>query len=169
MKEGMLFQQMEFIRARTIAALDATTEEMADVIPNGFRNSIRWNLGHIYLAQENLLHHFIKEEPILPKHFLELFHFNTDPTIWEHSPPSLTELKGLLEEQPNRVKEKFTGRLDEVGKEPFRLTEKVQFTTLGEVLSFTNWHEGLHQGAITTIKRAQGIENLWEIPAKHNL
>jgi uncharacterized damage-inducible protein DinB len=167
MKEEMLFQQMEFIRERTIAALDATTEELADVMPNGFRNSIRWNLGHIFIAQENLLHRFIGEEPGLPEHFLELFQFNTNPTIWEHTPPSLTELRDLLVEQPNKMKDKFTGRLDEVGKKPFNLTDKVQFTTLGEVLSFTNWHEGLHQGTITTIKRAQGIENLWEIPTNN--
>ncbi|WJV30610.1 hypothetical protein QTG56_06100 [Rossellomorea sp. AcN35-11] len=67
-----------------------------------------------------------------------------------------------MEEQPRRVKEVFSGRLDEVGEKPFVLGEHTSFTTLGEVLSFANWHEGLHQGTITSIKRVQGIESLWE-------
>ncbi len=77
------------------------------------------------------------------------------------SPPSLKELRDLLEDQPKRVKEAYTGRLDEQGEKPFDLGT-VTFTTLGEVLSFANWHEGLHQGTITSIKRVQGVENLFE-------
>ncbi|MGR3766235.1 DinB family protein [Rossellomorea sp. NS-SX7] len=166
MKEHMMFQQMEFIRSRTLAFLDATTEEQADAMPDGFRNSIRWNLGHILLSQENLLYSFVgeNERKAIPAHYNELFGFNTSPLTWEENgltPPTLTELRDLLEEQPKRVKQTFTGRLDEQGEKPFNLGT-VSFTTLGEVLSFANWHEGLHQGTITTIKRVQGVENLFE-------
>ncbi|WLR46662.1 hypothetical protein LC065_13925 [Halobacillus litoralis] len=37
----------------------------------------------------------------------------------------------------------------------------IVFRTLDEVLNFTIWHEGLHQGTISAMKRAQGIENLF--------
>ncbi|MCA1061024.1 DinB family protein [Rossellomorea aquimaris] len=165
MKEQMLFQQMEFIRMRTLAALDATTEQLADEIPEGFKNSIRWNLGHILLSQENLLYSFVGENDrkSLPPEYGELFGFNTSPKTWESlTPPTLSELRDKLEAQPLRIKEAFTGRLDQLGEKPFVLGEHTTFTTLAEVLSFANWHEGLHQGTITSIKRVQGIENLWE-------
>ncbi|NMH70690.1 DinB family protein [Bacillus sp. RO3] len=165
MREHMVFQQMEFIRLRTLAALDATTEQQADDMPSGFRNSIRWNLGHILLSQENILFSFAGENvrKSLPPEYGELFGFNTSPETWNGlTPPSLKELREKLEEQPRRVKEVFSGRLDEVGEKPFVLGEHTSFTTLGEVLSFANWHEGLHQGTITSIKRVQGIESLWE-------
>lgn len=162
----MIFKQMDFIRMRTLAALDNTTEEMADLIPEGFQNSIRWNLGHIYLSHENLIHSFIKEKGNVPEGFAELFGFNTNPGIWETTPPSLNELRELLAEQPRRLRESFAGRLAQKGEKPFRMTNEIAFETLAEVVSFANWHEGLHQGAITTLKRVQGIENLWEHAGK---
>ncbi|WP_064092030.1 DinB family protein [Rossellomorea aquimaris] len=165
MKEDMLFQQMDFIRFRTIAALDATTEQQADDMPPGFKNSIRWNLGHIVLSQENLLYSFVgeNEHKQLPPHYGDLFGFNTSPHTWnELTPPTLQELREHLESQSERIKVAFSDRLEEQGVKPFVLGKKFSFTTLGEVLSFANWHEGLHQGVITAIKRVQGVENLWE-------
>lgn len=165
MNEHMLFQQMEFIRMRTLAVVDATSEHMADEVPEGFRNSIRWNLGHILLSQENLLYSFVGETDriSLPPEYRELFGFNTSHKTWDSlTPPTMSELRERLEAQPLRIKETFSGRLDETGDKPFVLGEHTTLTTLGEVLSFTNWHEGLHQGTITAIKRVQGIENLWE-------
>ncbi|WP_456272958.1 DinB family protein [Bacillus sp. AK031] len=166
MEDSLIFKQMDFIRMRTVAALDNTTEEMADLIPDGFKNSIRWNLGHIYLSHENLIHSFVKEKGHIPEGFVKLFGFNTYPDMWEASPPSLKELRDLLAEQPKRLREAFEGRLSERGEKPFKMTDEISFETLGEVVSFANWHEGLHQGATTTLKRAQGIENLWE-PVKN--
>lgn len=166
MEDTQIFKQMDFIRMRTIAALDNTTEEMADFVPEGFNNSIRWNLGHIYLSQENLIHSFVKEKGNIPEGFPELFGFNTSPGTWEAAPPSLKELRELLAEQPKRLREAFSGRLSERGEKPFRMTDTIAFETLGEVVSFANWHEGLHQGTIISIKRVQGIEKLWEPAGK---
>lgn len=162
MEDLQLFKQMDFIRMRTIAALDNTTEEMADIVPPGFKNSIRWNLGHIYLSHENIIHSFVGEKGNIPEGFKELFGFNTSPDQWETEAPSLSQLRELLSGQPTRLRETFLGRLSEKGEKPFQLTKDIAFETLAEVVSFANWHEGLHQGAITTLKRVQGIENLWE-------
>jgi uncharacterized damage-inducible protein DinB len=162
MDDSQLFKQLDFIRLRTIAALDNTTEEMADFVPGGFKNSIRWNLGHIYFSHENLIHSFAGKKGVIPDGFNELFGFNTSPGQWEAAVPSLKDLRKLLSSQPGRLRDTFMGRLSDKGEKPFRMTRDIAFETLAEVVSFANWHEGLHQGAITTIKRAQGIENLWE-------
>ncbi|RIW27092.1 DinB family protein [Bacillus salacetis] len=162
MDDSQLFKQLDFIRMRTLAALDNTTEEMADTVPDGFKNSIRWNLGHIYLSHENLVHSFAGEKGNIPEGFNELFGFNTSPDQWESTAPSLKELRELLSAQPERLKASFMGRLSQKGEKPFQMTKDIAFETLAEVVSFANWHEGLHQGAITTLKRVQGIDNLWE-------
>ncbi|MCA1055012.1 DinB family protein [Rossellomorea aquimaris] len=166
MQENVLFQQLSFIRMRTLALLDATTEEKADDMPDGFRNSIRWNLGHILFSHENLLYSFLgeQEKKALPDHYGKLFGYGTSPLTWKEeqlTPPSLSELRELLEEQPKRIENVFSGRLDEEGEKPFNLGV-VTLTTLGDVFAFVNWHEGLHQGTITSIKRCQGIQDLFE-------
>ncbi|WP_226579568.1 DinB family protein [Halobacillus litoralis] len=161
MKEESLFQHMRFVRRRTLAALDATTEEAAGQTPQGFLNNIRWNLGHIYVSQENLLQRFLGEDPELPKTYLSLFNGGTSPEEWPENVPSLIELRGYLEEQTERMIHQFQGRLDEEGEKPFDLGGGVVFRTLDEVVNFSLWHEGLHQGTISAQKRAQGIKALF--------
>ncbi len=158
MNDEMIFQQVRFVRNRTLEALDATTEAMADKMPEGFNNSIRWNLGHIFVTQERLIHGFLQEEPQLPPHYAEWFNANTSPETWDREAPTLNEIREHLAQQPERLEEKFKGRLSVEGPQPFQLGVELTFTTLAEVVSFSNFHEGLHQGTITSLKRAKGAE-----------
>lgn len=161
MREESLIQHMRFVRKRTLASLDATTEEMADHKPAGFLNTIRWNFGHIYVSQEKLMATFMGEEPALPGEYVLLFNGGTSPDEWPEQVPSLEQLRHELHAQTERLIDAYQGRLSEEGKEPFNLGGGVVFHTLDEVLNFTIWHEGLHQGTISALKRAQGIENLF--------
>lgn len=141
--------------------LDATTDEMATVIPNGFKNNILWNLGHIYVSQDQLLYSFLGEQHTVPTHYVNLFRMNTSPADWTGGIPSLAELRVSLETQPERLIETFTGRLYERLEKPFKLGPENEFTTLAEMICFANFHEGIHQGVINSIKRTLGVEDLW--------
>jgi hypothetical protein len=166
--EKELFNHFHFVRGQTIAALDATTEELADKIPEGFLNNIRWNLGHIYLSLDNLLYSYLGENHTITDEFMEMFQYHTSPKDWDQSKvPSLKQLKDLLIEQENRIKETFTNRVHEQGERVFDLGN-VQLKSLAEVFSFALWHEGRHQGVIIGLKRALGVEDLWQSP-KDNL
>ncbi|MFD1019916.1 DinB family protein [Thalassobacillus hwangdonensis] len=160
--EKQLLSQLEFSRKRTITALKATTEAQADVIPEGFNNSIRWNLGHILLATENMLFSFLNEKGSLPGNYTVLFNGGTSPSAWaETEIPPLPELDTKLDEQLSRITEELAPRLSEKGPEPFQLGPEFKMEKLEDVLLFAIWHEGLHQGTITALKQAQGITDLW--------
>lgn len=47
MKEEQLFQQMKLWRNWTVEFLLTIPEKLADQVPEGHNNSIRWNAGHI--------------------------------------------------------------------------------------------------------------------------
>lgn len=162
MNEEMIFQQMKFIRDRTVAQLDATSEEIVHVIPKGFKNNLLWNFAHIFVSQDYLLYSFLNEKHQIPEHYIELFRMGTSPTNWTNEPPTLAEIRTYLIEQPDRIIETFSGRLHEIGEKPFKLGPTVTFTTLGEVLGFANFHEGTHQGTINSMKRVLGVEDLWK-------
>ncbi|MBM7620936.1 hypothetical protein JOC95_002791 [Bacillus tianshenii] len=159
--EQLLFKQMGFVRSRTLKMLDATTDELADQMPSGFRNSIRWNAGHIFLTQDTLMYSFGGGDHQVPEHYFSLFEMHTSPLDWKLDPPSLTELEERLSTQADRIRRDFSGKLDEKIIRPFQIGD-YRLETLAEVLAFANWHEGLHQGVINGLKRACGVENLWE-------
>jgi uncharacterized damage-inducible protein DinB len=88
MKEEGIFEQYDFCRDSTIELLDSiASEEQADVIPDGYSNSLRWNLGHILVAQEGILYSFGLNQPgYISKNIQEAFQPGTSPKDWSVLP-----------------------------------------------------------------------------------
>ncbi|GAB3044147.1 DinB family protein [Virgibacillus ainsalahensis] len=152
MNEEMVFKQISLIRQNTLNEMEDLTEEQADQMPEGFNNTIRWNLGHIYTVQNVLLSQFGGKDIEMPSHYPELFAPGTKPADWQGEVPTLNEVKQLLEEQPAKLKETLAGQLDEKAAKPFQ-----SLSTIGEILDFTTYHEGMHVGAIKGLKKANRV------------
>ncbi|SFB19680.1 MULTISPECIES: DinB family protein [unclassified Bacillus (in: firmicutes)] len=151
--------QFEVIRAITIKSIESITEEIADEMPAGYKNTIRWNLGHIIAVADAFLFNFAGIPMYLsPEHF-EMFKSGSKPADWTTQPPSLEELTGMFKGQIDHIKKHLEGRsFEEKTKNTFNLYGNPQ-ETLGEVLSFCQYHEGFHLGYINgrttkTLKRA---------------
>ncbi|TLS36058.1 DinB family protein [Pseudalkalibacillus caeni] len=147
-KHEVLFNQLESYREYTLHLLDSVTEEEADAVPDGFNNNIRWNLGHIYLDQFDWIQHLTKEKINIPEGFREWFGFGTSPADWKEPPPTLETLKELLGNQIACIRDQYGHRLEE----QFPETE-CEMHTIAQVLVRTVFHEGLHIGAIISIKK----------------
>ncbi len=147
-RHEVLFNQLEAYREETLQLIEAVAEEMADQIPSGFRNNIRWNLGHIYLDQYLWIQHLTKEQQPIPDGFKEWFAYGTSPEDWKTAPPSLEALKEFLTDQPKQIRASYGERLDE----EFPATE-MGMHTIEQVLIRTIFHEGLHLEAIKAIRR----------------
>ncbi|WP_052345849.1 DinB family protein [Paucisalibacillus sp. EB02] len=163
MNEEMLLKQMKFIRYRTIAALDATSEAIADDIPNGFNNNLRWNFGHIIVSQENIITYFLGKKGSLPDSYRELFNRGTSPKDWNQEIPTLEQLRVALEKQYERMVALCSGKIADEGENPLVLSSEYEFKTLGEAIGFTNFHESVHQGNINSLKLALGVKDLWAV------
>lgn len=148
-----LFYQIEAIRNLTIKAVKDISEQTLDIVPEGFNNSLRWNLGHIYLVQEKFAFHFAGEPVQLPESFERLFARGTKPADWKEEPPTLEVLLEMLAEQPKRIQNVLQSRLDEPVTPPYTTGSGVQLSTIGEFLSFTLYHEGMHFDTIKLLKR----------------
>ncbi|MBY9081296.1 DinB family protein [Paenibacillus sp. HN-1] len=147
-----LFDQLSFIRQATLHITQDITESQADVIPERFHNNIRWNLGHIYLVQEQFAFHYSGEPLQIPDGYRELFGVGTRPTGQKPSMPALTELRQRLKEQPDRIRDRLSGRLDEVVKNPLTI-HSLALTTVREYLTLNLYHEGQHVQAIRSITK----------------
>jgi hypothetical protein len=151
--DQIVFKQLEFVRHLTINTVEGITEKILDIIPEGFNNNLRWNLGHIYLVQEKLAFHSAGESMQLPETFDRLFGKGTKPDEWKEEPPKLKILLEMLAEQPKRIQESLQNRLSEQMKEPFTTGSGLTLGTIGESLNYTLYHEGIHYSTINLLKR----------------
>lgn len=140
----------------TLNEINNITEEDARRIPKGFNNNICWNLGHIYNAAGGLLTRFTGETVSAPDNYPKLFGQGTKPADWQGEVPSLNELQQKLEGQVEQLEFSFEKRLNDTLNTTCDFG-MVQLTTIGELLDFIMFHEGLHIGTIKGLKRAMGI------------
>ncbi|NOV03575.1 DinB family protein [Paenibacillus planticolens] len=151
--EHYLFKQLAFVRAQVLLAVEGITEETADRIPGGFRNSIRWQLGHIYVVMERYAFQYMGLPLRMPEGFKEQFEFKTSPltTPADIAVPSLQELTALLREQPERIRSELSGRLQD-SVTPYTTSAGMKLESLEQFLSFNLYHEGMHFSVIKLYK-----------------
>ncbi len=147
-----LFDQLEFARTGTLNALEGVSESKAKKVHAGLNNNILWNLGHLYMSLERFAFHYASEPLQIPEGFAKFFGGGTKPADWVGEPPSLVEVVDLLKAQPNRVRDKLQGRLNQPVAEPVAI-RSLSFKTLAETLSFSLLHEGMHNQNIKVIRR----------------
>jgi hypothetical protein len=152
--EHFLFRQLAFVRGQTLKMMEGVTEEIADLIPEGFRNTIRWNVGHIYVVLERFAFHYIGLPLHLPKGFKEQFEYGTSPLNTPASVPvpTLQELETLLKEQQERIREALAHRLQEKIVPPYTTSAGMTLETPEQFLSFNLYHEGMHLNVIKVYK-----------------
>ncbi|MGG3467354.1 DinB family protein [Neobacillus pocheonensis] len=144
----LLFKSFEFARNRFVKTVDGFAESVVDVQPTGFNNTIHWQVGHVLTVAEQFLFGFPKKSTNLPAYYMELFATGTKPADWKGEVPSVKDLSAQLKEQMNRMKEIPVESFNEKLKAPFLGLE-----TFGEIAHFGIFHEAIHLGQISAMKR----------------
>jgi DinB superfamily len=152
--EQTIFDHMETVRSITEKSIQRIPEEMADVIPEGFNNSIRWNFGHIAYVQEKLVFGISGEKMNVPMNYERLFGAGTKPAEWTEPPPSFKEIAAVLTGQKSRIKTFLHGRLDQKLPRPYTNRSGITFYTTGEAFLYGFYHEALHMETINRIYRS---------------
>ncbi|MEH7443607.1 DinB family protein [Bacillus sp. JJ1122] len=147
-RHEVLFTQLESYRNYILGVVEQVTAEEADLIPQGFNNNIRWNLGHIYLDQYLWIQAVTKEKAPVTEQFNKWFGYGSSPANFTSQTPSVVELRILLKDQPSKIKEEYRNRLEE----EFPPTE-MGMHTIEQVLTRTIFHEGMHLQTILDIKK----------------
>lgn len=146
--------KIETIRKTRIFLLDVikdlNTAELNE-IPAGFNNNIIWNLGHMVAAQQGICYARAGLQTWID-----------EPFFAAYKPGSKPEAK-LEEQEIERIKELLFTSLDQLDADlqkglwvnyPAWTTRYgVAITTIDEALTFLLFHEGLHSGTITALKR----------------
>src|SRR5690606_21910483 len=79
MNEEIVFRQWKTWRGMIIKLRDHVSEEEADQMPPPFRNSIRWNAGHLAAVIDIFVSKSLDTKPFLPERYQTLFASCTSP------------------------------------------------------------------------------------------
>jgi len=149
----VIFDQLEFVRGQTLKMVQDLTEEEARKIPEGFRNHILWNLGHIAFVQDRFAFLLSGLPTGLPEQYPGWFANGTSPLEWTGQGPDFEEVRRIAGEQPSEIRRLLTGRLNEPSIQPYTTSSGFTMDHIGSFLSFTLYHEGMHFGIIKHFKK----------------
>lgn len=146
------------LRDETIAFAESVDPDKLDLIPEGFNNSIRWNLGHLLAAWDHGIFPKLGGSWRIPTLYHSMFPKGTSPRDWQEPPPSLKDIVRWMKEQKEQITEELTPHLDYPLVEPF-----LNMATMAEMLEFLLNEEQHHQKKMRAI-----LDALDEgVPAAH--
>nr|WP_246362158.1 DinB family protein [Paenibacillus alba] len=137
------------MRQQTISLVESATPDILDIVPLGFSNSIRWNLGHILVAWDYGIFPKINESTRMPSNYYRLFPKGTRPSNWSEAPPSVDEITNYLKSQVDDIIEACEGKMNDLIAEPF-----LRVKYLRGMFSFHNREELYHLDCMRRIKAA---------------
>ena len=134
-----------------ICTESALSEEQLLFIPEGFRNNILWNLGHLIVTQQILHYRRTGQEMYISPYLVNQFRRGTSPADWENT-PDISDLLPLLMDLPNKLEEDYqAGKLKTYEK--LTTSTGVVLSNIEEAISYNNFHEGLHMGVLLSMKK----------------
>ena len=148
--------QLNFARIYTLGRISQVKEETRDLQPTGFHNTIRWNVGHVYVNAEVLTQKAIPTYEIVHPEWVPLFVPGTKPNDWDVEPPTSEELVIALKEQTERIKAVLDNNLSNILIESMSIGNLHEMKTVEALVQFMVWHEGVHAGIIHALNRATG-------------
>jgi hypothetical protein len=146
MRGAFVFGTLDKHRGRLLQLVEGCPENKRNVVPEGFNNSVHWQIGHVLTITERLVFGLLEQTPVIPAKYQTFFGSGTKPADWQEEPPAWDLLMAQLKEQPNRIRESSKDKLEVSVKENFLKAE-----TVGELIIFSVLHEVNHAGTISAM------------------
>lgn len=143
----------KYSRTSTLILLPRLDEDLWDIQPEGWPNTIRWNAGHVYAEAEGFLHDADNSYEIIRPDWMDLFLDGTRPSEWPAEVPTKDEIIEALTEQEKRIENFFEHKLQNEA-DHVRDINGMLLETADHSLQFVTWHEGLHLGIIKSLELA---------------
>ncbi|MEO7044554.1 MAG: DinB family protein [Ferruginibacter sp.] len=127
------------------------TPDQLNEIPQGFNNNIIWNLAHLVSAQQGLCYVRAGLPTVIDEQTFNDFKSGTRPN-------------GALEkEEIEKIKALMFSTLEQLQKDydnkkfkdytTFKTRYGVEMKTVEDAIEFLPYHEGMHTGVITSLKK----------------
>ncbi|MBB6730398.1 DinB family protein [Cohnella zeiphila] len=143
----IIVHSAQTVRQLVLQQVQAIPEELYDIQPAAFNNTIRWNIGHIIFWMDSYRSLSFSEKSALPPSYAAFFNSGTKPSDWTGAPPSKEELLGQLTRQLDGLAELPLSALNEPFPSPLQMGP-LTFRLAGELFNFGLLHEAIHLSVI---------------------
>ena len=150
----IMTKQIEIIkktRAFLLDTLKDLTTEQYNHIPEGFNNNIIWNLGHMIAAQQGVCYIRAGLTPIVSEDFINTYKSGTKPEK-PLSAEEIENIKSLLLTTLDQLETDYNNHIFG-GYIAWSTRYGVELASIDDALNFIPFHEGLHSGCGTALKR----------------
>ena len=138
-------------RTILLGFLENNSLEKLNKIPDGFSNTIIWNIGHIVVVQQMLVYKLSGLPMMVSDDMVEKYKKGTKPEN-NVTQTEVDEIKDLLFSTLEQTKKDFA---ENVFTNYSDFTSGVGFhiTNVQEAIEFNNYHEAIHIGIMMQIKK----------------
>ena len=146
-----LIEALRQTRHNLLKTVEAYTIDEMNVVPEGFNNSLLWNLGHVWVTQK-MLHYGLSGLPLnIDDELVNQFRKGSKAIVWK-------------EETLSRIKSDFITSVDDLERDlnanifkefrPYRTSYNVELESLDDALWFNNMHEAMHLGYMLAMRKS---------------
>jgi hypothetical protein len=147
-------KQIEIIRKTRFSLLENLkdlTAEQLNKIPEGFNNNIIWNLGHMIAAQQGVCYIRAGLTSHMTEDFINTFKSGTKP-VRAFSEAEIENIKSLLFSTIDQLEEDYNNKIFG-GYTSWTTRYSVEMNSIDDAITFLPFHEGLHAGCSTALKK----------------
>ena len=148
-----LLRDFTDLRAFALKFLVTMEADEAAQVPEGFKNSLHWQLGHLLYTQGITLFEWCGEPSPCPRGFEQYFGLGSSPKDYDSLVPDWDELLALARRQLRALPDQVSGRLHQPLVVPRKLMN-ISMATAGDTLPFLLAHEGEHLAHIKRLRKA---------------
>lgn len=131
--------------------LENYTLEQLNTIPEGFKNNLIWNIGHIVVVQQIIVYQFSGLPMLVSNEMVEMYKKGSKPEQ-DVTQVEVEVLQSLLFKTINQTMVDYNSK---IFKSFQGYTTSTRFTmkNVGDALSFNYYHEALHTGILMSLRK----------------
>lgn len=138
-------------RKNFLNLIEGLSKEQLNKIPDGHKNNIIWNFGHVVVTQQILCYKLSELPMNLHSSIIDKYRKGSSPTENVSSDEIEMLKKAALELVEQTRLDYIEGKFKQFEKYP--TSYGIELNHIEEALSFNNTHEGLHFGVAMSLKK----------------
>ncbi len=146
------FEILQITRQNTLTLLDDLTLDQLNEIPEGYSNSIIWNVAHVVTTQQLLCYGLSNNEKLIAADRIDQNRKGTKPERY-YSEEEVAFWKEQMIYTAGKIKEDYSAGIFKEFNE-YTTSYNITLTDIEKAIEFNNVHEGVHYGYILALRKS---------------